>query len=377
MVEERNGASELHRDADAAAAYPSAVTADPQTVRAPTAPSGSHSRLCSNFLALPAPSPGPAPEAQLPSQPPSRPLTQPQSPASRSHPRSPQVPGSIHRHMQQGQERVLLPLFYPGGPNGAASTGSGDSSPSASPIIGVGGGIEGGGFPLGNRGPGVGGRAPTAPATQLDQHDVEGNGNSNAVRNVSKGNDEEDTQKGDPPGWIVAPVEPIGQWDRRDGVGREWKEKEESGTERGETPRYEAMPVLPFDEDVPLQIALDLFITAPQDRTAASTTPGTTPPRIRDLEQRQVAVLKVVGCKGNERLWEWREDEYPGPPDAILLVLATSAEPLDGANFTPAVPHSISTFTAANSALEARIVHHVVHIRPGHPLPIVLLYRQH
>ncbi|KZP08996.1 hypothetical protein FIBSPDRAFT_250448 [Athelia psychrophila] len=41
------------------------------------------------------PSLSPAPESQLPSQPPSRPPTQPLSSTSRSHPGSPQVPGSI------------------------------------------------------------------------------------------------------------------------------------------------------------------------------------------------------------------------------------------------------------------------------------------
>ncbi|KZP10175.1 hypothetical protein FIBSPDRAFT_872919, partial [Athelia psychrophila] len=66
-------------------------------------------------------------------------------------------------------------LSYPEGPNGAASAGLGYSSSSASPIIGVGWGIEGAGSPHGDRGRGRG-RTHTHTATQLGRHDPEGSG---------------------------------------------------------------------------------------------------------------------------------------------------------------------------------------------------------
>ncbi|KZP18424.1 hypothetical protein FIBSPDRAFT_863667, partial [Athelia psychrophila] len=66
-------------------------------------------------------------------------------------------------------------LSYPEGPNGAASAGPGYSSSSASPIIGVGWGIEGAGSPLGDRGRRRG-RTRTHTATQLGRHDPEGSG---------------------------------------------------------------------------------------------------------------------------------------------------------------------------------------------------------
>ncbi|KZP06623.1 hypothetical protein FIBSPDRAFT_1053443 [Athelia psychrophila] len=57
------------------------------------------------------------------------------------------------------------------------------------------------------------------------------------------------------------------------------------------------MPMLPFDEGVSLQNAPDLFIAAPQDFTTTFTSPGTTSPCIRDLEQRHVAVLRMLGLR--------------------------------------------------------------------------------
>ncbi|KAF7979324.1 hypothetical protein HWV62_42731 [Athelia sp. TMB] len=170
-------------------------------------------------------SPGPISERHLHSQSSSQPSTQPQSPASHSHPGSPLVPGSIlgplspftqqnfpasqFPSMQRGAELPFQPphpgqgytnhnnvfsLFFPG-PNGTA--GSGYSSPSASPIIGAGRGIEGDASPLGDRGRRRG-RTRTHTATHMDRHDAEGSGsgsgNSNVSRDVFKGDDEEEEE---------------------------------------------------------------------------------------------------------------------------------------------------------------------------------------
>ncbi|KZP08545.1 hypothetical protein FIBSPDRAFT_964708 [Athelia psychrophila] len=139
------------------------------------------------------------------------------------------------------------------------------------------------------------------------------------------------------------------------------------------------MPVLPFDMGVPLQNALELFFAAPQDRSTASTSPGTTAPRMYDGPAHPLATRAVLGFESPLPPSPLPSKE--GPPDAIVLVLTTIAEPIaeqqNTANFIPAVPHSISTFAAANAVLGASIVHLVVPIHPGHPLSIVLLYRQH
>lgn len=76
------------------------------------------------------------------------------------------------------------------------STGSGYSSPSASPIIGGGSGIEGDGSQLGDRGRRRG-RTRTHIGMQLDRHDAEGSssgsGNGSASRDVFRiDNDEEE-----------------------------------------------------------------------------------------------------------------------------------------------------------------------------------------
>ncbi|KZP10177.1 hypothetical protein FIBSPDRAFT_221080 [Athelia psychrophila] len=81
--------------------------------------------------------------------------------------------------------------------------------------------------------------------------------------------------------------------------------------ERGETSRYEAMPALAFDKGVSPKNALNFFIAAPQDCATTFTSPGTTPPHIRDLEQRHVAVLRMLsarymkdyGSGGKTRSW--------------------------------------------------------------------------
>ncbi|KZP28053.1 hypothetical protein FIBSPDRAFT_947960 [Athelia psychrophila] len=230
-------------------AYASVVAADPQLQMSPPAgyapgamlppvptgiPPSVYAAASAHSHSQP-PSPGRAPDAQLPSQPSqplSRPPTQPQSPTSRSHPGSPQVPGSIlgplspftqqafplahfpHQHplVPRGQEAPFqaphpngyaghssaFSLFYPG-----AGSGSGYSSPSASPVI-VGRGIEGDGSPLGDRGRRRG-RARTHTASQLERHDGEGsgsgsgnsngNGNSNGGRDVFGADGEEEEEE--------------------------------------------------------------------------------------------------------------------------------------------------------------------------------------
>ncbi|KZP08533.1 hypothetical protein FIBSPDRAFT_938945, partial [Athelia psychrophila] len=72
-------------------------------------------------------------------------------------------------------------------------------------------------------------------------------------------------------GWIMAPMEPI---------------------ERGDTARYEAIPALPFDEGVPLQML---------------STSSSLPRKIVPLHSPR----RDVGRKRVEGLWEWREDENP------------------------------------------------------------------
>ncbi|KZP08521.1 hypothetical protein FIBSPDRAFT_995451 [Athelia psychrophila] len=125
----------------------------------------------------------------------------------RMHPR-PTLAVHPQQYMQRGQKvpfqaphpshgyahpNSAFSLFNPGGPNGAASTGSGSSSQSASPIIGVGRRVEGDGSPLGDCGRSRG-RTCTRASMQLDRHDAErsGSGNSNADRDVFKDDDEKE-----------------------------------------------------------------------------------------------------------------------------------------------------------------------------------------
>ncbi|KZP08974.1 hypothetical protein FIBSPDRAFT_250029 [Athelia psychrophila] len=173
----------------------------------PSCRTASHTqRLCSSFFSLLAHVSRSSTRVAITFAAPGRLPAQQQPSASRSHPGS-QAPGSIigpfspftqqafpiahcrHQHMQRGQEvpfqaphpnhgyahhNSAFSLFYPGGPNGAASTGR-DTAP-RSPIIGVGGGIWGDGSPLGYRGRT---RASTAPVARLDRHDAEGGGSWN------------------------------------------------------------------------------------------------------------------------------------------------------------------------------------------------------